>query len=86
MDIEKLNKANELNRRIREFTEALNCFEWENGGQTFSTNPRLIIQFHGGDGREELPIPMELSDVLVGILKAEIKSQRSVCKMEFDKL
>lgn len=64
MDIATLGKANELNKKIKELTEALNCFEFthpEDESKKYSTNPRLIINYEGGDGRENQLIPMELS-------------------------
>ena len=86
MDITTLEKANELNRKIKEFQQALNCFQWEQeyGGGT--TNPRLIIEFDGGDGRETQPLPMNLSDALVSFLKAEIIKGRDAAVAEFNAL
>lgn len=86
MDITTLEKANELNRKINEFQQALNCFQWEDeyGGGT--TNPRLIIEFDDCDGRETLPLPMNLSDALVSFLKAEIIKGRDAAVAEFNAL
>jgi len=82
MDIPKLDKANDLYRKIREFEEALNCFNWgeEYGGD--STNPRLIIEFDR-DGREQNPLPMNLSNELVKFLKEEIMKGRDIAVSEF---
>jgi len=73
MNLTTLEKANALNNKIKEFNQALNCFQWEDGAGNFhSANPRLIIQYDGGDGREEQPLPMNLSNTFVTLLKAEI--------------
>lgn len=86
MDITTLEKANMLNKKTKEFTEALSCFQWEEeyGGGT--TNPKLIIEFDGGDGRETQPLPMDLSDGLVSFLKAEIIKGRDAAVAEFNAL
>jgi hypothetical protein len=86
MDTTTLEKANELNTKIQEFQSALNCFQWEEeyGGGT--TNPRLIIEFDGGDGREQRSLPMNLSDALVSFLKAEIIKGRDAAVVEFNAL
>lgn len=86
MDIKTLEKAYELNRKIKEFTEALNCFQWSDEYGGGSTNPRLIIEFDGGDGREEQPLPINLSDELTSFLKAEIIKGRDAAVAEFDAL
>jgi len=89
MDLITLGKANELNRKIKEFNEALNCFEWthpEDETQKFSTKPRLIIDFDGGDGREQIELPMNLSNTLVAFLKEEIIKGRDVAVAEFNAL
>lgn len=87
MDITTLEKANALNKKIKEFTEALNCFEWKPDEKTepISTNPRLIIEFDY-DGREQQPLPMNLSDELVKFLKAEIIKGRDIAVAEFNAL
>lgn len=86
MDITTLEKANELNRKIKEFQQALNCFQLDQEYGGGSTNPRLIIEFDGADGREEQPLPMNLSDALVSFLKAEIIKGRDAAVAEFNAL
>jgi hypothetical protein len=86
MDITTLEKANALNKKIKEFTEALNCFEWGEEYGWHSTNPKLIIEFDGGDGRERQLLPMNLIDALVGFLKTEIKNGKEAAIAEFDAL
>lgn len=89
MDTTTLEKANKLNTRIREFSEALNCFEWhgENNEPTgVSTNPRLLIEFDDCDGREQIMLPMNLNTVLIDLLKAEIKREMQITVKEFNTL
>ncbi len=86
MDVTTLEKANELNKMIKEYQQTLRCFEWEKEYGGASTNPRLIIEFDGPDGREQQPIPMVLSDVLVSYLKEEIIKGRDTTVAEFNAL
>jgi hypothetical protein len=87
MDVTTLEKANALNRKIREFSEALNCFEWipEENADPISLNPRLIIEYDN-DGREQMPVPMNLSNALVAYLKEEIIKGRDAAVEEFNLL
>jgi len=87
MKTETLNKANDLNRKIREFSEALNCFEWtpEETKSPVSLNPRLIIEYDN-DGREQMEIPMNLSNELIDFLKKEIIEGRDKAMAEFNAL
>jgi hypothetical protein len=87
MDTTTLNKANELNRKIEEFTAALHCFEWTpiEDEPPVSLNPRLIIEYDN-DGREQTAIPMNLSNALVDFLKAEIIKGRDDAVAEFNRL
>jgi hypothetical protein len=85
MDTTTLEKANELNVKISEFSAVLNCFEYESFGETISLNPRLIIEFDG-DGRDQLKIPMNLSKQLTDLLKAEIIKGRDAAVAEFNAL
>jgi len=86
MEIETLEKANGLNKKRKEFEQALNCFQWEEEYGGGSTNPSLIIEFDGADGREQLALPMNLSDVLIEFLKAEIIKGRDLAISEFKEL
>jgi hypothetical protein len=76
MTAETLAEANELNKSIREFQQALNCFEWENPEDPtikISLNPRLIIEFDGDDEcREQRKVPMNLSSAFVDFVKLEL--------------
>lgn len=86
MDITTLQKANELNEKIKEFQRALNCFQWEEEYGGGSTNPRLIIEFDGPDGRDAQLLPMNLSDSMVLFLKEELIKGRDTVVAEFNAL
>lgn len=73
MDKETLKKANLINSKINQLETALDCFEWEPYYGGGSTNPQIIIEFDGGDGRENQKLPMPLNDSLISILKSHIK-------------
>lgn len=87
MDADTLKKANALNKKITEFSEALNCFEYvpEEGAQPISLNPALIIEFDY-DGREQIKLPFHLSNALIDFLKSEITKGLNSAKIEFDNL
>ena len=89
MDDEKLQQANKLKQRINEFKEALNCFEWthpEDVSLKYSTDPRLIIEFNGGDGREQIPLPLILSNEFILFMKQEIGNGLQAAEKEFEDL
>ena len=91
MDTTTLQKANILNQQIKDFTEALNCFEYqpysdhERFEEKVSTNPRLIIEYDN-DGREQIELPMELNEILVDFLKSAIKEGLETAIQEFNAL
>lgn len=99
MNKEKLEKANRLNKLIKEHEEALNCFEFDTNYYAReeepnlpivleSTNPVLIIEhdnpFEGI--RERQRIPMVLSDHLINAIKDSIKKKLEDLKVEFKNL
>ena len=88
MDITTLNKANELNKKIKEYQEALNCFEYkygDNNEATFDRTPKIVLDVDDLDnGREQIAIPMVLSDELISFLKAEIIRGRDEAVREFN--
>lgn len=90
MNKDTLHRANALSKQIAELNEALHCFEWapdmDRPEATISTKPRLIIDFDGGDGRDQVKVPMNLSDTLVEILKREIKSKLDEAMKQFEAL
>lgn len=87
MDIKTLETANDLNEEIKYFNEALNCFEWETiDGSKISTNPRLIIEFDGSDDREQLKLPLVLSETMIEFIKKEIIKGRDAALAEFNDL
>lgn len=92
MDITTLEKANSLNLKIRELNSALNCFEWQRSdnqgnkiGDPISLRPLLIIEYDG-DGREQIKLPMNLSNTMVDFLKSEIIKGRDAAVAEFNAL
>ena len=88
MDLQTLQKGNDLQRKIREFEEAHNCFEWHpDEGEPISLNPRLIVEFDDYDGgRSQVTLPMALSDVLTALLKQEIQKGLDAAQAEFNEL
>lgn len=80
MDTNTLHEANNLSWRIKELANALNCFEYEHeaGQEPISTNPQLIIEFDGGDDREQIKLPINLSQTLTDFLKVEIKKELGI--------
>lgn len=89
MDTTTLDKANSLNGKIKELTEALNCFEWPwfEGDSIVSTNPRLIIEFDDEEGgRTNIKLSMVLNEILIDVLKSEIKKERDITVNEFNQL
>ena len=89
MDTKTLKKANELNKKISEFNEALNCFEYspdEDGKIKYSTHPEVIIEFDGADGREQIKLPMILSNAFTRVMKEAIIEGLKKVEMEFHQL
>ena len=84
MTFTTLEKANELSRKIQDFEEALNCFDFnpEPDKPPFSLNPTLIIEYDG-DGREQHTLPMHLSNAMVAFLKKEISKALELAVAEF---
>jgi len=90
MDKITLQKAIDLDEKIKKLNEALESFEWEdpeNSNKKYSRNPQLIIESDDGDDmREEYIIPFALSEEFIEILKAEIKKKRDQAVSEFNAL
>ncbi len=100
MNKEKLQKANELVKKISEHENALNCFEFDiheygrhNNPELpiklVSTNPQLIIEhddIEEGEGRTQTPVPIILSNLLIEMIKKAIKESLSLLQTEFDQL
>ena len=87
MDANTLENANSLARTKQEFDQALNCFEWmpTDDSEPITLNPRLIIEFDG-DGREQVKLPMNLSNAMVSFLKREIIKGQAAAIAEFKEL
>lgn len=87
MDLIRLNKANALNRKIKEYEEALECFEHRYGDENefvFDRTPKILLDVDDLDGgREQLPIPMILSDELIKFLKEQIILNLNLAKEDF---
>lgn len=89
MNIETLHKANELYRKIKDYEEALNCFEYKyaDNEESYDRTPRLILDVDDLDnGREQIAIPMILSKEMVSFLKTEIIKGRDKAVREFNSL
>lgn len=88
MNITTLNEANRLNQKIEKLSETLSCLEREHNGKTYTTNPILFLEFDEefDDGRARLPLPMNLSDMLISFLKAEIVKQIDAAVTQFNML
>ncbi len=87
MTQETLNKAKALEQKIKEFKQALTCFEVEWNGEVISATPKLIIDFDDFDGgRDQVMIPMQLNKSLIDFLKEEIKNGLHQAETEFQNL
>lgn len=87
MDVTTLERANALNRKIKTLSEALNCFEYkDDNGKVYSTDPALVIDYEGGDGRESLAIPMYLNEKLIHVIKSNVVEELRQAVTEFNSL
>ncbi len=89
MDVTTLEKGLELNKKINQCTAVLDCFEWkdEAGNPSgVSTNPRIIIEYDGGDDREDLEVPFELNVAIIKTIKYWTLNHRELAVVEFNSL
>lgn len=93
MNIEQLTQGNILKKKIEDFENAMNCFErvpnWDSNqiADPVSLNPSLIIEFDDwDDGRDQIKLPMVLSDCFINMMKDTIKQQIEKLKKEFEAL
>jgi hypothetical protein len=86
MDISTLQKANELNKKIKDLETAFDCFEWDKQYGGGSKNPRIVIEFDDCDGRSKHLLPMTLNENFISVLKAEIANELTKSKMMFNSL
>lgn len=92
MDYQKLQKANSIKKQIDEHQEALNCFEWpgipDHGlKEPLTRHPQLIIEVDDCDDcREQIKLPMVLSNELIGFLKSVIIENKRKLESEFESL
>lgn len=87
MKLETLEKANALNHKWRTLEEAINCFEWKDRLDVIhSTNPQLIIEYDGGDDREQVKLPFQLNETLIKLLTDYIQLELEKTEVEFAEL
>lgn len=90
MDLVKLNKGNQLRKQINEYEAALDCFEYKYGEKielTYDRTPQIILNVDDLDGgRENLHLPMALSDEIINVLKSEIHKNLAKLKKDFKEL
>lgn len=88
MTTEILDKANALQRNIKDFQNALECFQYEIGDEhekkIFDRKPRIIFEVDDSDEMpEQIKVPLYLNDQFVALLKKEIQQQLATTKNEF---
>lgn len=97
MNLETLNKANSLKRKIDELKSIASCFYYpqynEEGNETgevclgMSRNPKIIIEYDDyEDGREEFKLPIILSEKFIQFIFNESASELQKCIEEFESL
>ena len=97
MEIDKLIKANELDCKITELQNILDCFEWtpeddlgsdKAHPKSISRNPEIIIEFDAADGnsRELIKLPKDFSKAWIPDMKKEISTGLEIYKKEFKEL
>ncbi|PIF33012.1 hypothetical protein CLU81_3582 [Flavobacterium sp. 9] len=91
MNLDQLRKANDVKSKLDDFKKALECFEYvpneeeSKERKPISLNPNLIIEFDDwDDGREQIKLPMVLSDYLISLIKTTINEQIIVLSKEFE--
>lgn len=88
MELNTLSRANELQKRIYEYEAALEIFETKVGDEVvYDRTPMILLNVDDLDGgRENIPIPMILSNGLVEFLRVEIQVALEESKIEFENL
>ena len=89
MDITTLEKANELNKKIKNLSEVIYCLSElhpEHHNQKMRRNPRLIIEHDGPDEREQIPLSMELNGAFISFVKKKLIETREAAVKEFNEL
>lgn len=96
MKIENLKRGNEIQKLLKSFEEALNCFEYKHAGDgesllenQISTNPKLMLEFddYSNEGDKSIiPVPNVLSDDLIGLIKQGILLNIQLLESEFNDL
>jgi hypothetical protein len=81
MDRKTFEKANALDKIIRECTAILSYIEGEDTpeqNESFSKTPTIIIDRPDTPIFGQLPLPIDLNDRLIPILKIEILKHRQI--------
>ena len=90
MNLLTLNKANQILQKIKEYEAALECFETKYGAHneyTYDRTPKIILNVDDLEGgRENMDLPMILSDEMIDFLKKEIVENLNKAKIEFEDL
>ena len=88
MKKETLEKANDLDRRIRNLNSAFEAFYWP-FPEDKDPQPRevkLIFEYDDGDGDEQLSVPAQINDGLTATLKKFILEEKAKLEDELEKL
>lgn len=88
MNIEKLQKANELQMRIHELEMAKDCFYWDfPNEERISRNPSIIIEVDDGDNiRTTFNVPAKLSREMALFILDFIETELLYSQKAFDEL
>jgi hypothetical protein len=89
MKFETLETANLINKKIKELDVVISCLQQVD--QEIETiidyNPSLIIECDDWDGgREQIRVPMVLSDQLIILIQKEVVSEKNRLLEEFNNL
>lgn len=86
MDVTTLEKANELNQKIKELSEFLKQYE-EEFDKVYTREPRLLIEFYGDDSEKKTyPVPKYLSDLHLKFIKKQAVLHLQSAVIEFNDL
>lgn len=92
MDVKTLKEANLLQSRIEKLDLCNNLFYWGTDSNfpeipTVSRKPKLILEYDDEeDGRSQEPVPMELNEEMIQVLKTWIEIESDRFMTEFEQL
>jgi len=97
MNVETLNKANDLKRKIEQLQDITSCFyypKYDNEGNetgeldfNHSRKPKIIIEFDDfEDGREEFKLPLTPSEKFIKTIFEESAKELQKTIAEFESL